>query len=181
MRIVVDAGHGGVDPGAVGNGLSEEDLNLDVALRVAELLEAYGFDALLTRDEDEDISLQDRCDMANEADADAFVCIHFDASDKSTANGATVFCYTEASPKAEALADAVHESMYALFANGMRDRGIQTANFKVLRSTAMPAILIEGGFVSNPNEAVKIGSDEYLDSLAACIAEGVRSWASSNS
>lgn len=175
MIIVIDAGHGGHDPGAEGNGLMEKDLNLSLAGALYDKLTALGHDARLTRQDDTFWELADRPQAANDAGAAVFVSLHHDASDQPSAHGATVFYHRDA-PDDGALAFAIHKAMRPIFDGGMRDRGIGTANYAVLRGAVMPAVLVEGGFVSNAEDAEKIQTAEYQDLLAGCIAEGIESW-----
>jgi N-acetylmuramoyl-L-alanine amidase len=162
-RICIDPGHGGTDPGAVGNGLFEEAVVLDVALRLRDLLELDSADAqggsswtlLLTRTTDASVSLAQRCDLANAFAADRFVSIHANAFSDPQANGTETYSYQNGTTGA-ALRDRIQARM--LQAWNTTDRGVKTAGFYVLVNTAMPATLSELAFISNPSDAQLLGS-----------------------
>lgn len=176
MIIIVDPGHGGDDPGAVGNGLLEKDLNLSLANALVVTLEMLGHKPLLTRQDDTTWSLHERIAAANAVEgASCFISLHHDANDKPTAHGATVFYHIN-KPSDGDLAFAIHENMQEVFDRGMKDRGIGAANYAVLRETNIPAVLIEGGFVTNAEDAAKIQTEAYQFGLAQCIAVGIDEW-----
>jgi len=162
VRVCVDAGHGGSDPGAVGNGLLEKDVNLDVALRLADYLfidsadlaSGGAWDVLLTRVDDSDVSLLQRVTVANAFGAESFVSIHANAFTDPAANGTETFAFSEGTTAAS-LRDRVHGRM--LEAWGLTDRGTKTAGFYVLLNTSMPASLSEMGFVTNAGDALLLG------------------------
>lgn len=170
-RIMIDPGHGDTDPGAVGNGLLEKDLNLAVGLRLRELLEEDTLDpagggeweVYMTRDTDVFVSLQGRVDLANNLPVDRFVSIHHNAFSSSTANGTETFSFANGTVSAD-LRDLVQEEL--LLGLGLTDRGAKTANFFVLRETSMPAVLSEGGFVSNPGDAAVFSDPQAIEDSA---------------
>lgn len=157
-HIVIDPGHGGSDPGAMGNGLIEKELNLDVALRLRDLLlndtlDTSGggtWEVQMTRSTDVTVSLQARVDLANAWPADRFLSIHHNAFSDPSAHGTETYSFAEGTFSAD-LRDRVQEDLVA--ALGLTDRGSKTANFFVLRETTMPAILSESGFVTSPIDA----------------------------
>lgn len=158
--IVIDPGHGGTDPGGTGNGQREKDVVLDVARRLADLLawdaaNGAGWKALSTRDDDTFVSLSARAAYANSQGADRFVSIHSNAFGDESANGTETFSYSEGTASA-ALRDLVQAEMLAAW--GLRDRGAKTANYAVLRETAMPAVLHELGFITNDVDVAKLAS-----------------------
>ncbi len=163
QKIVIDPGHGGSDPGAVGNGLQEKAVNLDVALRLRDLLQADTADTAgggswsvsMTRDSDATVSLAARTSYADSVGADRFMSIHSNAFSSSSANGTETFSYTSSGQSA-ALRNLVQEE--AIAAWGLTDRGNKTADFYVLRETSMPAELHELGFITNAGDAAKLGS-----------------------
>ena len=171
VRICIDAGHGGNDSGALGNGLQEKDVTLDVALRLADLLETDNgdvsgggrWDVLLTRIDDSDVSLVERVTMANAFGAESFLSIHANAFVDPVANGTETYAWAEGSVAAEQR-DRVHERM--LQAWGLTDRGTKTASFYVLLNTTMPASLSEMGFITNPGDAALLGDLDARDSMA---------------
>lgn len=162
-RVVIDPGHGGTDPGAVANGLVEKELNLEVALRLRDLLELDTADPLgggewdvrLTRLSDVTVSLANRVTLANNWPADRFVSIHHNAFSSSAANGTETFSFSNGTTSA-GLRDRVQEEL--LLGLGLADRGSKTANFYVLRETTMPAALSEGGFLTSPIDAAVLSS-----------------------
>ncbi len=157
-RIVIDPGHGGMDTGALGSGLVEKELNLDVALRLRDLLledtlDTSGggsWEVQMTRSSDMTVSLQERVDLANGWPADRYISIHHNAFSDPSANGTETYSFAEGTFSAN-LRDRVQEELVA--ALSLSDRGSKTANFFVLRETTMPAILSEGGFLTSPIDA----------------------------
>ena len=172
-RLALDAGHGGSDPGAVGNGLKEKDLTLYRVLKTAEILKANYLDIeiLLTRSKDETVSLQKRCDLANAWGADFFL------SDHVNAGGGTGFeSYRLPGAYASTVQKhiAIHnEIMNFLKSYSLRDRGTKTANFYALKNTKMPAVLIECLFIDNSKDAHLLKQQSFQDGLAGAIARGI--------
>jgi N-acetylmuramoyl-L-alanine amidase len=172
-RLALDAGHGGNDPGAVGNGLREKDLTLYRVLKTAQILKDNYLDIeiLLTRSKDETVSLQKRCELANAWGADFFL------SDHTNAGGGTGF---ESFRLPGAYASTVqkqtvihNEIMNFLKGYSLRDRGTKTANFYVLKNTKMPAVLIECLFIDNSKDAHLLKQQSFQDGLAGAIARGI--------
>lgn len=171
MRIVIDPGHGGSDPGAVGpNGLKEAHVNLAVALKVAEKLRKAGVEVKLTRTSDVFVDLQPRCDIANSWMADYFVSIHCNAASTPQAHGTETYCY-KFGGKGEVLAKAIQAQLIAV--TGRANRGVKEANFYVLRKTNMPAVLTELAFISNREEERLLASTTYQEKCAMAIAKGI--------
>lgn len=171
MRIVIDPGHGGSDPGAVGpNGLKEAHVNLAVALKVADKLRKAGVEVKLTRTSDVFIDLQPRCDIANSFDASYFVSIHCNSATNRSAKGTETYCY-KFGGKGEILAKAIQAELIA--ATGRANRGVKMANYYVLRRTNMPAVLTELAFISNPEEERLLGNPDFQEKCATAIAKGV--------
>ena len=179
QKIVIDPGHGGTDPGGVGNGLQEKNIVLDVSLRFRDLLEADTADTAgggawtvhLTRDDDTFVALSARADYANSLGADRFLSIHSNAFSDPSANGTETFSYTDTGDGA-ALRNLVQEEMIAAW--GLRDRGNKVANFAVLRETAMPAILHELAFITNAAEAEVLGSEVKRQQAAEAHLRGLQ-------
>lgn len=171
MKIVIDPGHGGKDPGAVGpSGIKEANVNLQVALKVAEKLRKAGVEVKLTRTGDVFVDLQPRCDIANSFNADYFVSIHCNSAGTPEARGTETYCYKLGS-KGEVLAKAIQAELIAV--TGRADRGVKTANYYVLKRTNMPAVLIELAFLSNPEEERLLASVDYQEKCASAIAKGI--------
>lgn len=169
--VVLDAGHGGSDPGTQAEGLDEKDLNLAVERRVAELLTAAGVRAARTRTADEYVTLADRAQMANDLGADLFVSIHTNASASSAEFHGVETYYLAGRQDSRALAACLHRSV--LSATGAHNNGLRTAGFYVLRHTDMPAALVEMGYVTNEAELALLRSDDYREAIAQGIADGV--------
>lgn len=175
MRVWVDAGHGGSDPGAIGpNGLQEKNITLAVARKLAIVLLDKGYEVGTTRHLDEFVSLSERCRRANACAADTFVSVHCNAAAVPTANGVETF-HHPTSRKGIQLAKLIQAELVA--ATGLRDRcapgGAKYANFQVLRDTAMPAVLAELGFISNPTEEQLLASEDFQMTCAEAIVRGI--------
>jgi N-acetylmuramoyl-L-alanine amidase len=168
--VVIDPGHGGPDPGAVGiNGIQEKGIVLDIGRQVADLLERQGVTVILTRSDDRDLDLEPRVQMAQRANATVFVSIHANAISMSRpdVNGLETYYYQSG----DRLAQVIHNSI--LQGTDVRDRGVRQARFYVLRRTSMPAVLIEVGFVTGREDAAKLATPAYRSQMAAAIARGI--------
>jgi len=180
MRILIDPGHGGADPGATYGGVREADLNLDTGRRLALILGAER-----TRQSDTTISLADRVDCEHRLKPDCFVSIHHDANPNPLAQGFTVY-HNPGSLHGQALASAVETAMRQRLAEfNRRSRGAQSTDdpstakvehFYVLKNTGSPAILVECGFVSNDLERAWLMVSEHRQAMAEGIAAGVLAW-----
>lgn len=172
--IVLDAGHGGYDPGAMANGLIEKDLTLDLVRRVEDLLSSEGHTILMTRQTDVFVELSARADLANSVGADYFVSFHHNAGG-GTGFESYVYPGTKGSSTGEKQ-DAVHNTITTFLARyGVRDRGKKEANFAVLRETQMSALLLENLFVDTAIDATLLKKSLFLNGLAEAIAEGILS------
>ena len=183
ITIVVDPGHGGHDSGAVAEDkTTEKSLTLRLAPRVATLLSQRGYNVIMTRTTDEFIALSKRAEIANQNNAEIFVSIHFNFASSPSAYGIEVLYASEndVDRKKNAgdqtrLAREVLNSV--LKETGANSRGIKNRpELAVLRRTNMTACLVEGGFMSNPDELDKIKSDSYLDKLAVGIVNGIENY-----
>jgi N-acetylmuramoyl-L-alanine amidase len=175
--VVVDPGHGGGDVGAVGiGGLQEADVVLDISRQVAALLEQQGVQAVLTRQDDREIELEPRVQMADRVNANLFVSIHANAIDmtRPDVNGIETYYYASGSR----LASTIHNSL--LQATGARDRRVRQARFYVLRKTSMPAVLVEVGFVTGAEDAPRLANAAYRQRLAEGIARGILQYIGQN-
>ena len=179
--IVVDAGHGGSDSGAVGpTGVKEKDVTFSVAKKVQNLLTRSGARVIMTRTRDVDVyapnatdrqELQARCDVANrDSRVSLFLSIHCNAFSSPSAHGMETY-YCAGSAKGQEFASLLNEELAK--AGGLYNRGVKTANYYVLRHTNMPASLIELGFVTNYNEEKLLRSDAYQNKLASAIVQGI--------
>lgn len=169
-RIMVDAGHGGKDSGALGRYLQEKDINLDVARRTASRLALMDAQPYLTRDNDTFIDLYARPRMTNELPADLFVSIHCNAAGRRDAGDGTQTYYCH--PQSKELATVMQDSLAPALAR--RDAGVHQARFCVVRETPIPAILVELLFVDNASEEAILAKPETRQNAAAAICEGLR-------
>jgi N-acetylmuramoyl-L-alanine amidase len=191
--VVIDAGHGGQDSGAMAHGLREKDLTLDTALRLEKHLRAQGFPVVLTRRDDRYLELFDRAHIANRIPRALFVSIHFNDSTTGSGDGVETFYaqqkaafrddgWTFASliqgkpepapvDQGASFATSIQASIVGEL--GVTDRGAKPRQLAVVRLTRCPAVLVEGGFINNPAEARKLASPEYREKLATAVCDGV--------
>ena len=173
-KLCIDPGHGGSDPGAVGNGLRECDMNLDMSLRARDLFNADGgWTIIMTRTTDVYVSLAGRTDYANNNGADRFICVHCNSFSDSSANGTETYCHPSGSSNSFDLRNKVQAEMVSHM--GTTNRGNKTATFYVLSYTNMPSILTEVAFISNPTDAGKLGNAAYRQEAARAILHGTQS------
>jgi len=168
--VVIDPGHGGPDPGAVGvSGLQEKDVVLPIALQVAQFLQQQGVQIVLTRTDDRDLGLEPRVEMARNLNATLFVSIHANAISLSRpdVNGVETYYYRTG----ERLANTIHQQILRQLR--MNDRGVRQARFYVLRHTPMPAVLVEVGFVTGSEDARQLRDPQFQRQMAAAIATGI--------
>jgi N-acetylmuramoyl-L-alanine amidase len=177
LTVVVDAGHGGKDPGAVASdGTREKDLNLEVAKKLEKYLNAMGFKTIMTRKDDTFVELGGRTDIANLNYADFFISVHFNAFNKTT-NGIETLYYPntvseEYTVNHRKVADIFHQEVVS--ATGRGSRGINARpNLYVLNKTKMPAILSELGFMTNPEELALMKTDKYKEDAARALAVSI--------
>jgi len=172
QKICIDPGHGGSDPGAVGQGLYEDNINLDIGLRARNLMQADAATVVMTRTTDVYVSLQGRCDIANNAGANRFECTHCNAFD-GTAYGTETFCHPNETTTGYDLRNKVNPEMVAHM--GTYNRGLKTATFYVLANTNMAAILCEVAFIDNAGDAAKLGNPTYRQEAARAYLHGTQS------
>lgn len=169
--VVIDPGHGGRDPGAIGiGGLRETSVVLPISLQVAQLLQQQGVGVVMTRSTDQTLSLEGRVQIAERANATLFVSIHANAISMSRpdVNGIETYYYSN---QGLVLAQSIHNSM--LHAVGGPDRGVRRARFYVIRRTSMPAVLVETGFVTGARDAPLLRDSAYRQRMAEAIARGI--------
>ena len=189
--VYLDAGHGGYDPGASYFGISEKSLTLAIQSRVKAKLEAEGYQVVTTRTSDTYVDLIDRSRAANASESDIFVSIHINASGSSAAQGIETYYYQpyaeypsrinatyHANPTrlsmSDTLANAIQSSL--INATGAQNQGVKRQTFAVLRETTAPAVLLELGFLSNPQEAARLNTSAYQETLANAIVAGIKSY-----
>jgi N-acetylmuramoyl-L-alanine amidase len=169
--VVLDAGHGGRDPGAIAvTGMYEKTVNLSVVRRAAGMLRQRGVEVLMTRSDDRFIPLEKRADIANDAGADLFVSVHADSAGNELAQGYTLYLARAASDDAERAADCLLTQYAAMPTSS---RGIRRADYRVLVRTSCPAVLVELGYLSNVDEARRLGEPAYRQQLAEALCAGV--------
>lgn len=176
MKIMIDAGHGGKDGGAQGNGLSEKELNLKISQKIKEKLSDYeNCTVAMTRNTDIFLELSERADMANRWGADAFISIHINSAVTTSAKGFESYIYNgTTNQKTQAFQNVVHAEIMKQI--DMSDRGKKKANFAVLRQTNMIALLTENGFIVNTSDASKLKLDSYLNKIAQGHVNGIVSF-----
>jgi len=171
MKIFIDPGHGGKDPGAIGGmGTRECDVVLDIAVKLKDILTAAGVEAELSRSDDKTVSLAERAMAANSKKADLFISIHCNGFTNSGAKGTEVFAYN-GDEKGLSLANSL--LLEICNALGTVNRGAKTENFAVLRLTEMTAVLIETAFITNRSEEQMMLEKDFSEKTARAIAEGV--------
>ncbi len=166
--VVIDAGHGGRDLGASDSLVYEKHINLDVARRLEIALKEAGYRTILIRSKDKFVALSERSKIANRYRNAVFVSIHFNSSWKTSALGIETYYR---SSKGQKFASLIQKEL--IRSVGAVDRGVKTANFSVLRHTRHPAILVEGGFVSNNTERSAMLDPRFRQTVAESIARGV--------
>lgn len=173
--IVIDAGHGGSDPGAVGvTGLMEKEVNLDVSLRVAKQLRAAGAEVVMTREADVFIPLAQRVSIAEAARAEIFVSVHANAHPNSAIGGTETYYFGSKSTSNSSLQAASLIQRELVGALRLRDIGVKQANFYVIRQTSMPSVLLELGFLSNAQEEALMRRDDFRQNAADAIVRGLK-------
>jgi len=175
--VVIDAGHGGRAPGAVSPNLrlQEKDLTLDTAQRLEKLLKESGFDTYMTRESDVDVGLSDRANAANVRNAAVFVSIHYNAhpSDPGVKGVQVLYYGNDPTRDNKRFAQIMMEEMCAEL--GAPDRGVvNRPNLVVIRDTKMPAVLVEVGFLTNPEEELLASTASYRQKAAQAIFNGIK-------
>ncbi len=172
-KIVIDPGHGGSDPGAVGiNGLRETDVVLEVSKKVSQFLTNKGVKTVLTRNHERTLDLQPRVTRANNSKANAFVSIHANATrgKRRDVNGLETYYYS--GYKGYSLAKNIHKQIL-IASSQSPDRGVRRSRFYVIRKTSMPAALVEIGFVTGMYDAALLRQKPYREKIAFAIAKGI--------
>src|SRR6266404_1938022 len=169
--VVIDAGHGGFDRGGIpGQRVAEKTMTLDVAQRLKAVLIAREYRVVMTRDSDVFVPLPNRIALANSYRDAIFVCIHFNSATRRGANGIETYFYNHDSLP---LASAIH--YYVAGGAPSPNRGVRRRGYYVLRKARVPAVLVECGFLTNPNDAEYAQLGSYRQQLAEEIARGIRS------
>lgn len=191
--VIIDPGHGGRDSGAVRNGILEKDLTLDVARRLEQLARGRGWATMLTRRSDEFVSLAGRAAAANRKRDCVFVSIHFDEGKRAEATGVQTFYAVRQVPKTSAIPSWLpflqpaaaegntfdSQSLAGFVQSALVtrtqafNRGTRAEQFYVVANVRHPAVLVEGGFLSNDGDVGKLTTEAYRQELAAAITEGI--------
>ena len=194
ITVVLDAGHGGEDGGCEGNGLVEKDLNLDITLRIASLLRKQGVNVVLTREIDELLydknsdyegkkkyqDVRRRLEIAKEQENPVLVSIHMNYFAQTQYSGLQVW-YSKADARSRILANLVQSNIkYNLQLNNKRNIKEATSSIFLLDNATVPAILIECGFLSNPDEAHALSDENYRQKLAEIIFNSIMTYISQN-
>lgn len=173
--VYVDAGHGGKDPGTIANGINEKDLNLSIALKVRNKLQQKGVQVVMNRETDVFVDFKDTAKHANSVNSDVFVSIHNNSATATSANGLETF-YTKQIDLP--YGKEIHSRLIAN--TGAYDRGLKPDTYYVTNHTVMPAVLVEGGFITNPTEASKLKTDAYQEKIASAIVDGIMEYLTKN-
>lgn len=187
-KIAIDAGHGGIDDGAKWNGIDEKNINMAIAVKLAEVLSVNGAMPILTRDGDIDYytkgkggkrnDLLKRAEIIETSGANAFVSIHCNAIKGSNWSGAQVF-YNPKLPENKLLADSLQQALKKI-SPGNKRQVKQDSDILLLKSVNVPGVLVEAGFISNPEEAARLNNDLYQQKLAEYIAKALAHYFSQN-
>lgn len=170
-KIVVDPGHGGIDPGAKGVslGIPEKGINLDIGLILGDLLSQAGVEVLMTRTTDDFITLDNRVALANDAQADLFISIHSNAFPANPNRSGTENYYF--SPEGKILAENIHHELLEILC--LPDQGVRRAEFVVIRDTTMPAVLVEVAYLTNSSDEALLAIPEFRQKAALGIFKGI--------
>jgi N-acetylmuramoyl-L-alanine amidase len=178
--IVIDPGHGGHDPGAMSppsmfaRRLIEKELTLDIATRLQRLLSSSGVNVVMTRSGDYYVSLQERVNLANNANATAFISIHINSYPiQGGKRGTETYYFT---PQSEQLATTIHRHMVSTLQ--LPDNGIRRRGFFVLRNTTMPAVLVEVCYINHPSDGALLMDEQFRERVATAIFNGVNEYLS---
>ncbi len=186
--IVIDAGHGGTDPGAVGHGMTEEELVLKLALQLRSVLVAAGAEVKLTRDSDSDLShlvspdqvrsrksrdIIGRVQLVNEWQPDVLLSLHVNAMGSSRWHGAQVF-HQQHSQRSADLAEFLQTGLQRVLQNTTRQP--KAGDFRLLNESQPIAVLLEVGFISNPEEATLLAQESYRHQVSLAILQGLLDW-----
>jgi N-acetylmuramoyl-L-alanine amidase len=172
--IILDPGHGGSDEGAKIHFFMEKSLTLMTSLLLRKHLNELGYRVIMTRSKDVFIPLYRRVSIANKTKAALFVSVHFNSAPAPDAHGIEVFYYNGNQPRARqsrALSQLILKELIAQ--THALSRGVKAGNFHVIRDTSMPAVLVEGGFMTNKEERSNLRDKEYIDKIAKGIALGI--------
>ena len=172
-KIFIDPGHGGTDPGAVGNGLQEKNLTLSISKKIRDKLANYeNVQIKLSREGDQTLSLKQRTDMANAWGADYVVSVHINSAGGTNGEGFESFVYNgSVKPQSIVNQNVIHPEIVQL--TRFKDRGKKRANLHMVRASNAASILTESGFINNPSDAAKLKQVSFLDKIAQGHVDGL--------
>lgn len=176
LKITIDPGHGGYQPGARGCGLVEKDINLQNALKVYDALRQAGAEVTLTRTDDTYVSLDERVDIAERAGSDIFISFHCNSCGTSNLRHGTELYYCNDNSKD--LATVMEKTIVPKL--GTRYGGVFQRRFLVVRKSKMPAILVEVGYINDTGDAAKLSDPNFQEQLAQAVVEAVEIYKNSN-
>ncbi|MEW9502335.1 N-acetylmuramoyl-L-alanine amidase family protein [Jeotgalibacillus marinus] len=171
--ILIDPGHGGEDPGSIGfSEILEKDLTLETSKILFEKLKEAGVDVKLTREDDRYVSLDERVDLVETYNADALISIHFDSfpDDRSVGGFTTFYQHKFQKGLGKSINNSLNQSLT------LRDRGLKSGDLKVIREIDIPGVLLELGYISNPQEESLIHSEEFKQDVSTAIFNGIMSY-----
>lgn len=175
MKVCIDAGHGGKDPGAINGTYHEADAALVIAMKLGQYLAKCSVENIYTRTSDVYVPLYDRTWVANSNEVDCFISIHLNSAENKDANGIEVLRYPTKNIKTIRLSELVQDSLIKY--TSMRDRGVKERDdLYVLKKTKMPAILCEVGFISNNEECEKLFSEDMQNKTVKAIGNAIVKW-----
>ncbi|MES1053179.1 N-acetylmuramoyl-L-alanine amidase [Bacillus thuringiensis] len=168
--IVIDPGHGGNDPGSIGpNGTREKDITLKTAKNIQKKLEEKGMTVILTREDDTFVPLKNRVAIAQNKSADLFLSIHYDGFTTNDVKGVTTYYYKGL--KEQVLAKTIHEHLFKHIQ--AKNRGVKSGDYYVLRENQKPSILLELGYITNPEDEQRMHSQQFQADVASGVVNGV--------
>lgn len=180
--IVIDAGHGGFDPGKIGyDDLFEKDINLSIAKKLEQYFTQAGYTVIMTRTEDKATAhtknedMENRVKVVNSSKADLLISIHQNSFTDPKVYGSQVFYY-ENSQKSESLAKNIQDEINLEIKTERPRKSALNDSYYILKQTNIPAVIVECGFLSNPEENEKLSSDEYQDKMAWSIYMGTTNY-----
>ena len=173
--IVIDPGHGGFDVGATAHNLEEKALALRTAVLVKRYLSSMGYRVILTRSRDVFIPLKKRTAIANDTKSKLLVSLHYNAFKSANVKGIEIYYYEKGSKWRSSNSKKLAQNVLSRMVEhtGASSRGVKRGNFHIVREATMPAILIEGGFITHPEESERLHDQKYLNQIAQAIAEGI--------
>ncbi|WP_257138865.1 N-acetylmuramoyl-L-alanine amidase family protein [Bacillus toyonensis] len=168
--IIIDPGHGGNDPGSIGpNGTREKDITLKTAKNIQKKLEEKGMTVILTREDDTFVPLKKRVAISQNKSADLFLSIHYDGFTTNDVKGVTTYYYKGL--KEKALAETIHEHLFKHIQ--AKNRGVKSGDYHVLRENQKPSILLELGYITNPEDEERMNSQKFQADVASGVVSGV--------